>query len=127
MDKIIDDKELGRLIIREHARAKRLVFRSKSDAIYVSVPLGVTVGEVEKAIEELRGKLKATKQKVTRPVIDLDYRIDTEFFKLSLVRGERDKFLAHSELGEMKIICPPDADFTDEKLQAWLQKVIEEA
>lgn len=127
MDKIIDDKELGRLIVREHARAKRLVFRSKSDAIYVSVPLGVTVSEVEKAIEELRSKLKATKQKVARPIIDLDYRIDTEFFKLSLVRGARDKFLAHSELGEMKIICPPDADFTDEKLQAWLQKVIEEA
>lgn len=27
----------------------------------------------------------------------------------------------------MKIICPPTADFDDEKLQEWLHKVIEEA
>lgn len=26
----------------------------------------------------------------------------------------------------MQIICPPDADFADENLQAWLRKVIEE-
>ena len=26
----------------------------------------------------------------------------------------------------MQIICPPDADFSDEKLQTWLRKVIEE-
>jgi predicted metal-dependent hydrolase len=57
----------------------------------------------------------------------LDYRIETEYFKLSLVAGERDRFLAHSELGEMRIVCPPTADFTDSKLQEWLHKVIEEA
>lgn len=57
----------------------------------------------------------------------MDYRIDTEFFKLTLVSGQRERFLSRSELGEMQIICPPDADFSDEKLQAWLRKVIEEA
>lgn len=57
----------------------------------------------------------------------MDYRIDTEFFKLTLVSGQRERFLSRSELGEMQIICPPDADFSDENLQAWLRKVIEEA
>lgn len=127
MDKIIEDKELGRLVVRVNARARRLVFRTKSDAIYVSVPPHTTLREVKSAIEDLRGKLLASRQKLQRPLIDLDYRIDAEFFKLSLVRGERDRFLAHSQLGEMRIICPPTADFTDEKLQAWLNKVIEEA
>ena len=60
-------------------------------------------------------------------MIDLNYRIDTEFFKLSLVSGERDRFLSRSELGEMQIICPPHADFSNKELQAWLRKVIEEA
>lgn len=27
----------------------------------------------------------------------------------------------------MEIVCPPHADFTDEKLQSWLHKVIEES
>lgn len=127
VEKIISDKELGNLVVRVNPRARRLVFRTKSDAIYVSVPPHTTMREVEAAIEQLRGRLQASRQKLVRPMIDLNFRIDAEYFKLSLVSGKRDKFLAHSELGKMEIVCPPDADFADENLQEWLQKVIEEA
>lgn len=127
MDKIINDKELGSLIVRVNPRARRLTFRTKSDAIYVSVPPHTTMREVEEAVERLRDRLLSNRQKVVRPLIDLNYHIDADYFKLTLVSGKRDKFLAHSELGEMRIVCPPDADFADEHLQQWLQKVIEEA
>ena len=127
MDEIIEDKELGTLVIRVNTRARSLVFRTKNDAIYVSVPPGTTSADVTNAIDQLRVKLRGLKEKVVRPLIDLNYHIDTEYFKLSLVSGQRDKFLAHSELGEMRIICPPTADFADENLQVWLRKVIEEA
>lgn len=60
-------------------------------------------------------------------MIDLNFKIDTPFFKLSLVSGQRERFLSRSELGKMEIVCPPDADFSDAALQAWLRKVIEEA
>lgn len=126
-EKILEDKELGPLVIRVNPRAKRLTFRAKSDAIYVSVPSGTTSKEITDAINQLREKLRGLKEKVVRPLIDLDYRIDTEYFKLSLVSGQRDKFLAHSELGEMRIVCPPSANFADEQLQEWLHKVIGEA
>ena len=124
MDKIIEDDELGRLVIRVNSRARSLVFRTKSDAVYVSVPPGITLKEVKQAIENLRGKLLASRQKIARPLIDLNYKIDAEHFKLSLVSGEKDQFLANSRLGVMEIVCPPHADFTDEKLQSWLHKVI---
>ena len=127
MDKIIEDDELGRLVIRVNSRARSLVFRTKSDAVYVSVPPGTTLKEVKQAIENLRGKLLASRQKIARPLIDLNYKIDAEYFKLSLVSGEKEQFLANSRLGCMQIICPPNADFTDEKLQSWLRKVIEES
>ena len=127
MDKIIEDDELGRLVIRVNSRARSLVFRTKSDAVYVSVPPGTTLKEVKQAIENLRGKLLASRQKIARPLIDLNYKIDAEHFKLSLVSGEKDQFLANSRLGVMEIVCPPHADFTDEKLQSWLHKVIEES
>lgn len=125
----IVDKELGHLIVRVNPRAKRLTFRTKPDAIYVSVPPGTTNKDIQNAIESLRHKLRAAKQRLPEDKkIDLDFRIDTPFFKLSLATGQqRDKFLAHSELGEMKIICPPTANFDDEGLQEWLRKVIEEA
>ena len=114
MDEIIEDKELGTLVIRVNARARSLVFRTKNDAIYVSVPPGTTSADVTNAIDQLRVKLRGLKEKVVRPLIDLNYHIDTEYFKLSLVSGQRD-------------ICPPTADFADENLQVWLRKVIEEA
>ena len=53
MDRVIEDKELGRLVVRDNVRAKRLVFRTKADAIYISIPLGVTMREVKEAIEKL--------------------------------------------------------------------------
>lgn len=127
MEKVIEDKELGRLLIRVNARARRLTFRTKEDAIHVTVPSGTTLAAVKRAIEELRPRLRAARQKRVRPLIDLDYRMDTEFFKLSLVSGKRETFLSRSELGETQIVCPPQADFSDPALQAWLRKVIEEA
>ncbi|MCD8183234.1 MAG: M48 family metallopeptidase [Bacteroides sp.] len=126
-ERILEDEELGRMIIRVNIRARRLTFRTREDAIHVTVPPGTTMLEVENAVEQLRPRLKIARQKQARPLIDLDFRIDAEFFKLSLVSGQRERFLSHSELGEMRIVCPPDADFEDEKLQAWLRKVIEEA
>ena len=71
--------------------------------------------------------MRVARKKQTRPLIDLNFRIDTEFFKLSLVSGQHERFLSRSELGEMQIICPPGADFADAELQVWLRKVIEEA
>ena len=42
MDTVIDDDELGSLIVRVNPRARSLVFRTKSDAVYVSVPPAVS-------------------------------------------------------------------------------------
>ena len=120
MDTVIEDDELGSLIVRVNPRARSLVFRTKSDAVYVSVPPGTTTKEVKRAIENLRSKLLLSRQKVARPLIDLDYKIDAEHFKLSLILGEKEQFLANSRLGVMQIVCPPQADFTDENLQNWL-------
>ena len=86
---IIEDEELGRLIVRVNLRAKSLVFRTKSDAVYVSVPSGTTMKEVKRAIEDLRSKLLASRQRLNRPLIDLNYKIEAEFFKLSLVSTVR--------------------------------------
>lgn len=125
---ILEDKEFGPMLIRVNARARRLIFRTREDGVHVTVLPGTSLAEVKRALEELRPRLRAAAaEKQNRKLIDLDYRIDTEFFKLALVAGQRARFLSRSELGEMQIICPPDADFSDRNLQSWLRKVIEEA
>lgn len=126
LEKLIDE-ELGRILIKENSRARRLTFRTREDAIYVTVPCGTTMSEVKSAIHVLRHRLLFAKQKQVRPLIDLNYRIEAEFFKLSLVSGTGKQFLAHSDGGKMEIVCPQGIDFADEKLQVWLRKVIEQA
>ncbi len=124
----IEDTELGTITWKVNAKARRMTFRTKPEGVFATVPTGTTQKEVEKAIETLRPKLLKAKEKAKpKPLIDLNYRIDAEYFKLSLVSGNRERFLSHSELGEMRIICPPNADFNDAGLQEWLKKVIVEA
>lgn len=128
MNKIIEDKELGRLVITVRPNARRFIFRTKSDGIYVTVPPGTTTKELQTVIDDLREQLIATKQDAPKPkLIDLDYRIDTEYFKLSLVTGNKPDFLASSEQGKMVIVCPPGTQFDDDDLQQWFRKVIRES
>ena len=110
LENVLEDNELGRFLIKVNTRARRLTFRTREDAIYVTIPPGTTLKEIKNAIEELRPRLRVARKKHTHPMIDLNFRIDTEFFKLSLVSGQRERFLSRSELGEMQIICPPGAD-----------------
>ena len=51
---VLEDKELGRLLVRVNVRARRLTFRTREDAIHVTVPPGTTIGEVKNAVEQLR-------------------------------------------------------------------------
>ena len=60
---VIDDEQLGALLVRADARARRLTFRTKPDGIHVTVPPGTPLAEVKRAIEELRPRLLAARQK----------------------------------------------------------------
>ncbi len=124
---ILEDETLGRLLVRVNVRARRLTFRVTADAIHVTVPPGTDLLEVRRAVERLRPRLQAAHDKHRRRPIDLAFRIDAPYFKLRLVTGKGDRFLPHAIPGGMEIVCPPDTDFNDGRLQAWLQKVIEEA
>ena len=70
---ILEDEELGRLLVRVNIRARRLTFRTREDAVYVTVPPGTTVAEVKNAVEQLRPRLRVAQQKQSRPLIDLNF------------------------------------------------------
>lgn len=126
-ERILEDEELGQLLVRVNARARRLTFRAAEEGFRVTVPPRTSLAELKNAIEQLRPRLRVAKQKQGRKPIDLDYRIETELFKLTLTCGQGDRFFARSEQGRMEIVCPQETDFADEHLQAWLRKVVDEA
>lgn len=127
MDTVMEDKELGRIVVRVNARARRLVFRAKADALYVSVPPGTAAEELRRAVDKLRDKLRKARRKAVLPPVDLNFSIDADCFKLSLVEGETERFLATSRPGFVRIVCPSGTDFTDGRVQEWLRKVVGEA
>ena len=63
MDKIIEDDELGRLVIRVNSRARSLVFRTKSDAVYVSSSSRYHPERSETGHREFAWKTLASRQK----------------------------------------------------------------
>lgn len=121
-----EDPELGLLRLHFNARARRLVFRAKEDGLHVTLPIGTTSTDLQKAIEELRPRLRETCGKRRAVRIDLNYRIDTDFLHLRLVQGDCDRFLLRADEANVHIICPPDTEFANEDLQGWLRKAVGE-
>lgn len=126
-DCIIEDHELGQLRVRADGRARRIIFRTRAEAIYVTVPPHTTRAELARAIEQLRPRLREARRRADSPAIDLDFRIDADFFRLSLESGTQPRFLSRTEWNHTRIVCPPHTDFADSRLQAWLRKAVEEA
>lgn len=123
----VADAELGDIAVRVNPRARRLIFRAVEGGFVVTVPLGATWGDVAKGLETLRPRLREAQARRSEKLIDLNYRIETEHFKLMLVEEDTQRFQARSELGAMQILCPRGTDFSVPELQVWLKKVIGEA
>ena len=79
----------------------------------VTVPLGATWSDVTKGLETLRPRLRETQARRSEKLIDLNYRIEAEHFKLTLVERDIRQFQARSELGMMQILCPRGTDFSN--------------
>lgn len=123
----VTDAELGTVVVRVNPRARRLIFRAVEGGFVVTVPLGATWGDVAKGLETLRPRLREAQARRSEKLIDLNYRIEAEHFKLMLVERDTQRFQARSELGAMQILCPRGTDFSNPQLQVWLKKVIGEA
>lgn len=123
----VTDAELGSIVVRVNARARRLIFRAVEGGFVVTVPLGATWSDVTKGLETLRPRLRETQARRSEKLIDLNYRIEAEYFKLTLVERDIRQFQARSEPGMMQILCPRGTDFSNPQLQVWLKKVIGEA
>ena len=124
---LLEDKEFGVLHIRENARARRLIFRMREDVLHVTVPPHTSLSGVQRALEELRPRLRAAHARQHRTLIDLNFHITADYIRLCLVSGAGCKFMSRSCGEEVRIVCPSGTDFSDTGLQQWLRRVVTEA
>lgn len=120
------DNELGTIHIRTNPKARHIILRPQAAGILITIPPYTPEAEIKRALERFRDSLKKSQAKIEHKLIDLQFRIDTPLFRLSLIEGEKEAFFSRWRTGEMQIICPPHIDFNDDKLQEWLHKVVEE-
>lgn len=80
-----NDKELGKIVIKPHRRAKHIIARHKDDCIQLTVPYGFNLRKLPSILNEMRPKLK----KATPPKMRLiteDTVVETYSFKAVILR-----------------------------------------
>ena len=125
MEKYFDDKLLGRVIIRTNPRARRYI---------VKIDRGKVVGVMPKQgnEEELLAFILSNKQKLREkldeakplPLLDESCRLETETFKVCIVRSPVKEFHLFLKKGLLLITCPLKTDFADEDVQETLRQML---
>ena len=86
----VTDAELGSIVVRVNARARRLIFRAVEGGFVVTVPLGATWSDVTKGLETLRPRLRETQARRSEKLIDLNQEMASVTSEDSYIKGFRD-------------------------------------
>ncbi len=120
------DQELGRIVIQENHRATRIIFRATPDGVTITLPRYIPFKEGVNQLENFREKLLAARQELVKPRLDFGFRLVTELFDFSIIKGEADRFLVRSAPGQLTIVAPPGTGFEEHGVQQWLLKAMEQ-
>lgn len=128
---VLQDPELGTILLHRNPRAVRFTFRVREGHLVATVPGLATRGELLKAIEELRPRLRhllaRQQDKHGASRITPDFRIDVEGFSFRTEESsEVQVFTLSWQEGLLVLKYPPGADFGDEDAQQWIVHHIEE-
>lgn len=128
---IIQDRELGEVLLRPNPRAGRFTFRVKEGQLVCSCPLGASRQETLKALEQLRPRLlsmleRARKRSATR-LIEPGFRIESEAFSFRMEESRVSRLTMRQRRGELVCHYPAGQDFSPEHVQQWLVLMIEES
>ena len=125
MEKTIDGKELGLIVVRNNMRAKHYSLRVVNGKIIATIPRGGTEREMLLFIDSKRKRLLdmlANNRK--RPVLNENYHLKTHTFELHVFRTRRTNIYVSLKEGKLHIACPEDTDFDHEQVQQKLWTIL---
>lgn len=122
--RIIPDTDFGQIIIRTHRLARNITMRTKEDGLHVIVPPLTRTAKILEVIENFRPQLLESWKKKARKAFDLNFSIDTPCFRLRVTSGKWKQFTVRIHEEETIIYCPPQTNFTEEKVQNLLKNAI---
>lgn len=116
---------VGPVSVKRLRRAVRITCRMKEGRMVASVPFCLRPDEIVQALQRMASRLADLQKRGAVRSIGWDYRISTELLQLTVVRGVAPTFLVERSPGVVRIICPPETDWTDAARQDWLRGRIE--
>ena len=119
------DDELGKIIFRRNARAKRIVLRTKPDSLVITLPYSADIKEGLEAIEEFRADLLKRKEKNAHSLLNEETQLVTLTFSVHIFRTKRANFYFSLKDTVLHIACPEDTDYANPNVQNLLHKNIE--
>ena len=128
MEKTIDGKELGLIVVRKNMRAKHYSLRVVEGKIIATIPRGGTEREMLSFIDSKRARLldMLTKNR-KRPVLNENCHLQTHTFELHIFRTQRTNIYVSLKEGTLHIACPEETNFNSEKVQQTLWAIVTKA
>ena len=126
MEKTIDDKELGLIVVRKNLRAKHYSLRTVEGKIIATIPRKGTESELHSFIDSKRKRLlemiAASRKRLL--VLNEDSQMKTLTFTLHVFRTQRTNIYISLKEGILHIACPEDIDFNSELIQQKLRAIV---
>ena len=128
MEKTIQDKELGTILLRTSPRATRYTLKISKGRITATMPPGGNEARMLAFIRENRKKLRAALDKhPARPLLSDETNMQATTFRLHIFRTDRANFYMKLDDSVLHIACPEKTDFSDERVQTLLKDLLEKA
>ena len=122
--RLIEDKDFDRLFIRTRLNARNISMRVKDDGLHVTVPPYTKTEKILEVVDMYREKLKANFVSKKTRLIDYNFTIKAECFRLKIKPGQSRFFMVRTNDEEMEIYCPENVDFEDEATQKLIRMAI---
>jgi Predicted metal-dependent hydrolase len=126
--KEIEVDSLGVVLVRRNPRARRYLLRVENGRVYATIPVRGSEREMLSFINEQRERLlRMLKNATERPIFDEKTKFDTQTFSIQIVRTSLNNFYTTLKNGLLHISCPVSTDFSDDRVQKLLKKILEDA
>lgn len=129
MDKIVQDAELGEVVLRRSPRAKHYTIKISKGKVIAILP--ERTGEEERMlafIREQRPKIKKALQRHPEPeLLNEQTSLQTATFGVRIYCTTRDNFYLSLKNKELQIACPEGTPFEKEEVQRVLRSMLERA
>ena len=125
--KEIEVEGLGVVFVRRNPRARRYLLRVENGHVYATIPARGSEREMLSFVNEQRSRLlRMIKNAPERQILDESTKLNTQTFSLCIARSSLDNIYTTLKEGILLISCPAKTDFSDERVQELLWKILKD-